>query len=79
MTGHSAHDDAGTFKQLFEYWETRDPIRRLERTLVQQNHLTEAGITDMQNGIVAEIDRPLMPKGSVSRTGSCLRDVYLEE
>ena len=48
MTGHSAHDDAGYVPQeLFEYWEQRDPIRRLERTLIHQNILTDAGIAEM--------------------------------
>ena len=82
MTGHSAHDDAGYVPQeLFEYWETRDPIRRLERILVQQNVLTEAGITEMQKGINLEIDEAIAiaENDPYPEPEDCLRDVYFEE
>jgi pyruvate dehydrogenase E1 component alpha subunit len=82
MTGHSAHDDAGYVPQeLFEYWETRDPIRRLERALVQQDFLSDAGISEMQNGINAEIDEAIAiaEKDPYPDPEDCLRDVYFEE
>src|SRR6185295_18131067 len=60
MTGHSAHDDANYVPpELFEYWEQRDPIRRLECHLVHQNILTDAGIAEMQAKINAEIDEAI--------------------
>ncbi|HLQ77189.1 MAG TPA: thiamine pyrophosphate-dependent enzyme, partial [Terriglobia bacterium] len=82
MTGHSAHDDAGYVPQeLFDYWETRDPIRRLERTLIQQNALTDAGIAEMQKGIHQEIDEAIAiaEKDPYPDPEDCLRDVYFEE
>ncbi len=82
MTGHSAHDDAGYVPQeLFEYWEQRDPIRRLERSLVHQNIFTDAGIAEMQAKINAEIDEAI----AIAETDpypdpeDCLRGVYYEE
>jgi TPP-dependent pyruvate/acetoin dehydrogenase alpha subunit len=82
MTGHSAHDDASYVPQeLFDYWETRDPIRRLERTLIQQNILSEAGIAEMDKGIHAEIDEAIAiaEKDPYPEPEDCLRDVYFEE
>jgi len=82
MTGHSAHDDASYVPQeLFEYWETRDPIRRLERTLIQQNILSDAGIAEMDKGIHAEIDEAIAIAESdpYPEPEDCLRDVYFEE
>ena len=82
MTGHSAHDDASYVPQeLFEYWETRDPIRRLERTLIQQNFLSDAGIAEMDKGIHTEIDEAiaLAEKDPYPEPEDCLRDVYFEQ
>lgn len=60
MTGHSAHDDADYVPQeLFEQWEERDPIRRLERDLIARGIMTAAAIEEMQKGINAEIDAAL--------------------
>jgi pyruvate dehydrogenase E1 component alpha subunit len=82
MTGHSAHDDASYVPQeLFEYWETRDPIRRLERTLIQQNIISDSGIAEMDKGIHAEIDEAIAiaEKDPYPDPEDCLRDVYFEE
>jgi len=82
MTGHSAHDDAGYVPQeLFEYWEQRDPIRRLERSLVQKNILTESGIAEMQAGINAEIDEAIAvaERDPYPDPEDCLRGVYYED
>lgn len=82
MTGHSAHDGAGYVPpELFTYWEERDPIRRLERLLVQQNALTDAGIAEMQSGIKAEIDEAvaIAEQDPYPAPEDCLRDVYYEE
>ena len=82
MTGHSAHDDASYVPpELFQYWETRDPIRRLERTLVQQGIISEAGVAEMDKGIHAEIDEAIAiaEKDPYPEPEDCLRDVYFEE
>ena len=82
MTGHSAHDYAGYVPQeLFEYWEERDPIRRLERDLIQRHAITSAEVADMQNRINAEIDEAIQiaEKDPYPDPEECLRDVYLEE
>jgi pyruvate dehydrogenase E1 component alpha subunit len=82
MTGHSAHDDASYVPQeLFEYWETRDPIRRMERMLIQQSMLSDAGIAEMDKGIHAEIDEAIAiaEKDPYPEPEDCLRDVYFEK
>src|SRR5215510_14080257 len=57
MTGHSAHDDAGYVPhELFEYWEQRDPIPRLERDLIKRGVTTAEKIEEMAKRIHAEID-----------------------
>jgi pyruvate dehydrogenase E1 component alpha subunit len=57
MTGHSAHDDAGYVPpELFEEWQRRDPILRLESTLVEEGVLTPARIQEMQKECAAMID-----------------------
>jgi TPP-dependent pyruvate/acetoin dehydrogenase alpha subunit len=60
MTGHSAHDDAGYVPaELFEIWEEKDPIRRLERDLVKREIITAGAIEEMQKAIIGEIDAAL--------------------
>jgi TPP-dependent pyruvate/acetoin dehydrogenase alpha subunit len=82
MTGHSAHDDAGYVPhELFEYWEERDPIRRLERDLIKRDVITQAGIEEMQNRINAEIDEAIRvaEQDPYPAPEDCLRDVYFED
>jgi pyruvate dehydrogenase E1 component alpha subunit len=82
MTGHSAHDDAGYVPhELFEYWEERCPIRRLERDLIKWDVITASGIDEMQNRINAEIDEAIQiaEKDPYPAPEDCLRDVYYEE
>ena len=82
MTGHSAHDDAGYVPQeLFEYWEQRDPIRRLERSLVQQKILKDSGVAEMQARINTEIDEAIATaeKDPYPEPEDCLRGVYYED
>jgi len=81
MTGHSAHDDAGYVPtELFEYWKERDPIRRLERELIERNVITAAGIDEIQNGVKAEIDEAirLAESDPYPDPEDCLRGVYFE-
>jgi len=82
MTGHSAHDDAGYVpRELFDYWEERDPIRRLERDLIKRDLITASQIDEMQNQINAEIDEAiqLAEQDPYPEPADCLRDVYFEE
>jgi pyruvate dehydrogenase E1 component alpha subunit len=81
MTGHSAHDDAGyVAPELFEFWEARDPIRRLERDLVKRGLMTPAEIDGMQQRINSEIDQALQQaeQDPYPKPEDCLRDVYYE-
>ena len=82
MTGHSAHDDAGYVPpELFEYWEKRDPIKRLVATMLENKHLTEKSIDEMDKRIVTEVDKAvaIAEKDPMPEPEDCLRDVYCEE
>jgi pyruvate dehydrogenase E1 component alpha subunit len=82
MTGHSAHDDAGYVPpELFDYWEERDPIRRLERELIKRDLITASAIDEMQNGISKEIDEAIQiaEKDPYPEPEDCIRGVYSEE
>jgi pyruvate dehydrogenase E1 component alpha subunit len=82
MTGHSAHDKADYVPQeLFEFWEERDPIRRLERQLVKEELMTAAEIEQMKQGINAEIDLALAQaeQDPYPDPEDCLRGVYDEQ
>ncbi len=82
MTGHSAHDDAGYVPpELFEYWEKRDPIKRLVATMLENKHLTEKSIDEMDKRIVTEVDKAvaIAEKDPMPDPEDCLRDVYCEE
>ena len=57
MTGHSAHDGAHYVpKELFELWEKRDPIMRLEKTMLENGWADRAGLDAVRAGILREID-----------------------
>jgi len=79
MTGHSAHDDADYVPQeLFDSWEERDPIRRLERDLVKRGVLTTAAIESMNAEINARIDAAIQQaeQDPYPDPEDCLTDVY---
>ncbi|HBY59228.1 MAG TPA: pyruvate dehydrogenase, partial [Solibacterales bacterium] len=45
MTGHSAHDGAAYVpKHLWAEWEAKDPIRRLEQSMVERGWAAPAEI-----------------------------------
>jgi pyruvate dehydrogenase E1 component alpha subunit len=82
MTGHSAHDKADYVPpELFNLWEERDPIRRLECHLVKEALITAAEIEQMQQGINSEIDVALAQaeQDPYPDPEDCLRGVYDEE
>ncbi len=81
MTGHSAHDDAGYVPpELFEFWEKRDPIKRLEASLTEQGLMTEAKIEELDKRIVKEIDDAvaIAENDPYPDPEDCLTDVYYE-
>jgi len=82
MTGHSAHDDAGYVPQeLFEFWEKRDPIKRLEASLTGQGLMNEAKIEALDKRIVKEIDDAvaIAENDPFPDPEDCLTDVYYED
>jgi TPP-dependent pyruvate/acetoin dehydrogenase alpha subunit len=60
MTGHSAHDDVKYVpKHLFEEWEKKDPILRLETSLLQGKTVTEAEVKRLAARIAREVDEAI--------------------
>jgi pyruvate dehydrogenase E1 component alpha subunit len=57
MTGHSAHDGGDYVpKHLWQEWEAKDPIPRLERQMLENSWVEAAEIDRMYAEINAEID-----------------------
>ena len=82
MTGHSAHDDARYVpSELFEYWEKRDPIVRLEAFMKEQGFLNDKKLEAMNSRVVREIDEAveLADKDPYPDPEDCLTGVYFEE
>jgi pyruvate dehydrogenase E1 component alpha subunit len=81
MTGHSAHDDAGYVPQeLFEFWEERDPIRKLERALLDRGYINTAGIEELRTRVNRDIDEAIAvaERDPFPDPEDCLKDVYYE-
>ena len=82
MTGHSAHDDARYVpRELFEYWEKRDPIVRLEAFMKEQGFLNDKKFEEMNSRVVGEIDEAveLADKDPYPDPEDCMTGVYFEE
>ncbi len=57
MTGHSAHDAAHYVpKELFEEWEKKCPILRLQNRMLAEGWAGRAELDDLRAGVLAEID-----------------------
>jgi pyruvate dehydrogenase E1 component alpha subunit len=57
MTGHSAHDAAHYVpKELFEEWEKRDPIVRLQNRMLEEGWAGREELDSVRAGVLAEID-----------------------
>ena len=57
MRGHSEHDDASYVpRELLEAWRAKDPIRRFEAWLRQEQLLDEAGQKQMGQRLAQEIE-----------------------
>jgi TPP-dependent pyruvate/acetoin dehydrogenase alpha subunit len=82
MTGHSAHDAAEYVpKELFQEWQAKDPISRLEKELVARAWLTEQDLRNIENTVSSQVDEAIaraeaspLPAGQ-----SALIGVYCEE
>ena len=60
MTGHSAHDPADYVpKHLWEEWGRRDPIARLNATMIEQGWADQAEIDEIAGKITAEVDEAI--------------------
>jgi TPP-dependent pyruvate/acetoin dehydrogenase alpha subunit len=56
MKGHAIHDAAGYVpRELFEYWQRRDPIARFERYLLEKKWLT----AEENQKLIADVERQL--------------------
>ncbi len=57
MTGHSAHDDVKYVpKELFAEWEKKDPILRLESSLLRNKTVSEDEVKRLAARITREVD-----------------------
>jgi TPP-dependent pyruvate/acetoin dehydrogenase alpha subunit len=57
MTGHSAHDNAEYVPEhLWKEWEARDPIRRLERRMIQEGWIASGELEGLYERVRQEID-----------------------
>src|SRR5438309_8879438 len=60
MTGHSAHDGADYVpKHLWDEWAAKDPIRRLERLMLEKQWADATDLDQMNAGITQEIDQAI--------------------
>ncbi len=56
MRGHAEHDDAGYVpKEIFEYWEKRDPIKRYEEFLFSQGIYTQSEVDEIKKSVSKEM------------------------
>ncbi|MCI0353666.1 MAG: thiamine pyrophosphate-dependent dehydrogenase E1 component subunit alpha [Acidobacteria bacterium] len=57
MKGHAIHDAAGYVpKELFEYWQKRDPIARFEKYLLERKWLTASENKKLIEGVEKELE-----------------------
>ena len=82
MSGHAAHDDAPYVPpELFEHWQSKDPIRRLEQHMMAIGLTDEQAIRELDTQIELDIDRALEIAQAAPdpRPESVLVDVYAHE
>ena len=82
MTGHSAHDDAGYVPQeLFDEWEKKDPIARLQKDMLKSGEITEQEIAAMEAESKEIIDDAVdwADNSAYPEPEDCLKDVYYED
>jgi TPP-dependent pyruvate/acetoin dehydrogenase alpha subunit len=60
MTGHSAHDSGDYVpKHLWDEWAAKDPIRRLERLMLERQWAEATDLDQLNAGITQEIDQAI--------------------
>ncbi len=60
MTGHSAHDGADYVpKHLWDEWAAKDPIRRLERLMIDKSWAGRPDLDQMHSEMTQEIDQAI--------------------
>ena len=61
MTGHSAHDGAAYVpSHLWEEWGKRDPIARLERTMMDRGWIEAAQLEELRASLRREVDEAIV-------------------
>ncbi len=79
MTGHSAHDGADYVPQrLFEEWGDKDPIRRVEREMLERCWIAREEVDAMYAAVQAEIDEAVAwaEASPLPDPATLLEDVY---
>ncbi len=82
MTGHSAHDDMKYVpRHLFAEWEAKDPILRLETSLINDKIATEEDVKKLAARITREVDEALAlaENDPYPDPGETLEDVYANQ
>jgi TPP-dependent pyruvate/acetoin dehydrogenase alpha subunit len=79
MTGHSAHDGATYVpSHLWEEWGKRDPIARLEQTMVHRGWIEAAQLETLRASLRREVDEAIewAEDSPYPDAGELLDDVY---
>ena len=79
MTGHSAHDPASYVPpHLFEEWAAKDPIKRLERLMLERGWAGQEEIAGIRDGIREEVDEAIAwaERNPYPDPATLLDDVY---
>ncbi|MFQ5865986.1 MAG: thiamine pyrophosphate-dependent dehydrogenase E1 component subunit alpha [bacterium] len=79
MKGHAEHDDAFYVpKELFEYWEKRDPIKRYEQYLLNEKILTSKELAAIKSRVKQEIDeaQKFAEQGALPKPEEAAEGVY---
>lgn len=82
MTGHSAHDDVKYVpKELFAEWEKKDPILRLESSLLRSKVVSEDEVKKLAARITREVDEAvsLAENDPFPEPGETLQGVYADQ
>jgi TPP-dependent pyruvate/acetoin dehydrogenase alpha subunit len=82
MTGHSAHDDVKYVPaELFAEWEKKDPILRLETSLLRDKTVSEDEVKKMAARITREVDEAvsLAENDPFPEPSEALQGVYADQ
>ena len=79
MTGHAAHDQAGYVPpHLWEEWGKRDPIKRLEASMLENGWAAQADIDRIHEAISTDVDEAVVwaEQSPYPDPATLLEDVY---